>query len=105
MENKCESESCGCSKSDTQNQCCGQQECGCNSSGNCCNEYDKIAMLMYVAKKAKIKKRLESLEGKKLDQTADLVVEAMMDCHKNKMDIEKKQQDMREKFEAIFSKD
>lgn len=111
MGNECEGGSCqsgqqeGCSSG---GGCCSSsQGCGCSSSG--CGE-DKIAMMFHVAKKAKmelikekVKKKLEAVEGKKLDKVADLLVEAMLGKYRMKQEAEKKMQEMYEKFEAIFS--
>lgn len=88
---------------------CGQQGCGCSQSQCGAGEYDRMAMMMYLAKaakmeliKKKIKEKLEVVEGKKLDKIADLLVEAITEYHQVKADIGKRKQGMKEKFEAIF---
>ena len=50
-------------------------------------------------------KRLESVEGKKLDKVAELIVEMLLDYYKTEDDISKKKQEFNEKLEKIFSED
>ena len=88
----------------------GQQGCECGTQSQCCTgEYDRMAMMMYLAKSAKmelikekVKKKLESAEGKKLDKIADLLIEAMAERRKSSIDSEKKMQSFREKLKVIF---
>ena len=106
MGEECESEGCGCSSGGCG---CGQEQCDC-SSDNCCEKgYDKIDMFMYLVHSAKMelvkekmKKRLEAVKGKKLDQVAELFVEAVMEEWKGKAESEKRKEELREKFESIF---
>ena len=98
-----------------ENECdcqCGGQACECGTSQCCTQEYDKMDMMMYLAKtakmdliKEKIKKKLEAAHGKKLDKVADLLAEAMMECHKAEADNEKKHQEFRERLDAIFKEE
>ena len=101
-------ESCG------EGKCCSSQADECCSSGcGCCQEescgQDKLAMMMCLVKEAKMelikekaKKKLESAIGKKLDQVADLFVEAMIEHYKTEDENSAKEQKLRERFEAIF---
>lgn len=96
---ECEEGKCSC-KSE-----CGEESC-------CGREYDKAGMFFCLAKEAKmellkekIKKRLESVEGKKLDKVAELIVEMLLDYYKTEDDISKKKQEFNEKLEKIFSED
>ena len=93
-------------------KCCSGGADECCSSG-CCQEerceQDKITMMMCLVKEAKMelikeksKKRLESAIGKKLDQVADLLVEAMIEHYKTEDENSAKEQKLRERFDAIF---
>ena len=100
MGETCENEKCGCSN---------EESCNCSCEGSCEGKYDKMDMFMYLAHSAKMelikekmKKRLEATEGKKLDKVAELFVEAMLEKWKDKAEISKKWEELREKFEAIF---
>ena len=108
MEKECGS--CGCGNKMSNSECCSSDGCGCNSPEQSCGKCDKMEMFMEVAKTAKsellrekIKKRLEVVMGKKLDKVAELLVEAMIDHYKSEMEQENKEQDFRQRFEAIFS--
>ena len=108
MGNKdCSDERC-CSEG--KNECCKEQEC-CKSE-HCCSGDDKFMEMFCLAKEAKmyllkekIKKKLEAIEGRKLDQAADLIVQALMDHHQDKMHKMKKEQEFRHGFESIFIKE
>ena len=65
--------------------------------------------IMYLAKDAKyellrekIKKKLESSMGKKLDQVADVAVEAFIEAKKGKLEMKSRWQELEEKLEKIF---
>jgi hypothetical protein len=53
--------------------------------------------------KEKIKKKLEAVEGKKLDEMADLLVEAKMEMRKARREFWKKKMEMKEKMWEIFN--
>ena len=55
--------------------------------------------------KEKMKKKLEAAKGKKLDQVAELFVDAMMDEYKDRAGTEKRKEELREKFASIFDKE
>ncbi len=108
MEEKCsEPESSGCCSNEA------EEKCGCSDKSSCCGkDYDKMDMMMWLAHSAKMelikekmKKRLESVKGKKLDQVAELFVNAMMDEYKDRAGTEKRKEELREKFESIFDKE
>ena len=97
---------------------CEEGKCSCKNecSEQCCNcgaeEYDKSDMFFYLAKEAKmdllkekIKKRLDSVDGKKLDKAAELIVDMLLDYYKTEDDISNKKQEFNEKLEKIFSED
>lgn len=106
---QCNEDACECSCK-CSNQGCGcNAQCECEQSQCCTGEYDKMAMMMYLAKSAKmelvkekVKKKLEAVDGKKFDRIADFLVEAMAEYKKTEADSIKRKQELREKFEAIF---
>ncbi len=106
-ENCCESGSSGCCSNEA------EEKCGCSGESSCCEKsYDKTDMMMWLAHSAKMelikekmKKKLEAVKGKKLDQVADLFVDAMMEEYKDMAGAEKRKEELREKFEAIFDKE
>ena len=111
----CSDEKCGTNEAGCNcgSSCaCGQQNCNCGSGcGSHGQEYDKFAMMMYLAKEAKmellkdkIKKKLESEQGKKYDEIAAVLVEALMQKKKDKMEAEKHMEEMRERFYSILEK-
>jgi ABC-type Zn2+ transport system substrate-binding protein/surface adhesin len=53
--------------------------------------------------KEKVKKKLEAVEGKKLDEMADLLVEARMELRKAKREFWAKKMDLKEKMMEVFS--
>ena len=53
--------------------------------------------------KEKIKKKLESIEGKKLDEIADMFVESKRELRKARKEFWKKKMEMKEKMMEIFS--
>ena len=55
--------------------------------------------------KEKMKKKIEAVKGKQLDQVADLFVNAMMEKYKDEAESEKKREELQEKFDAIFDKE
>jgi len=55
--------------------------------------------------KEKMKKKLEAAKGKKLDQVAELFVDAMMEKYKDEAESEKKKEELQQKFDAIFEKE
>ncbi len=64
---------------------------------------------MYMAKEAKfellrekIKRKLETSQGKKLDQIADVAVEAFLESWKGKTEMKARWQELEEKIEKIF---
>ena len=80
--------------------------CGCH---NCWDQMDSKTMMMNLVMKAKmelmkekIKKKLEIMEGKKLDQMVDLLVEAKLSIQKANMDMMKNKEEMMEKFKDIW---
>ncbi len=82
--------------------------CSCNQS--CGQEYDHFGMTLWLAKKAKIellkekiKKRIEATQGKKLDKMADIAIEAITEHKKSSVEMEKKYEDLREKFNATMN--
>ena len=94
-------------------KCCSGGASECSSGCECCHEkfceQDKMAIMMCLVKEAKmelikekVKKKLESAIGKKLDQIADLLVEAMMEHYKTEDEHSAKEQRLRERFDAIF---
>ena len=109
MGEECKEESCGCG---TSNCGCGQDQCNCSSEGSCCESYSKVDMMMWLVHKAKMeiikekmKKKLEAVKGKQLDQVADLFVNAMMEKYKDEAESEKKREELAQKFEEIFEKE
>jgi hypothetical protein len=89
---------------------CEQSQCACEHNHEYYEE-DMAGMMMHLAKKAKIelikekmKKKLEAVEGKKLDKLADLVVETMLAKYKLKMELEKKHEELGEKWEQMEEK-
>lgn len=71
---------------------------------------DQKAMMFHLVKmakaellKEKIKKKIESIEGKKLDEIAAMLVESKMELRKAKRDFWKKKMEMKEKMMEIFS--
>ena len=56
----------------------------------------------YELLKEKMKKKLELSEGKKLDEMANLMVEAVMEKHKGKMEFMRKKEETRKKLESAF---
>jgi hypothetical protein len=99
MMDECESGNC-------ENNC--EQQCGCRHEYY---EEDMAGMMMHLAKKAKfellkekMKKRIETVEGKKLDKLADLVVDTMLAKYKLKMELEKKHEELGEKWEEMEEK-
>jgi hypothetical protein len=72
-------------------------------------ESDKVEMMLFLAKKArmellkeKMKKKLDALEGKKLDQVADLIVNAMLGRHKMEREGMEKKEDLLDKLDEIW---
>ncbi|HLC59832.1 MAG TPA: hypothetical protein VJJ52_00205 [Candidatus Nanoarchaeia archaeon] len=106
-ENCCESGSGGCCSNEAEGKC------GCSGESNCCEKsYDKMGMMMWLAHSAKMelikekmKKKLEAAKGKKLDQVAELFVDAMMEKYKDEAESEKKKEELQQKFDAIFEKE
>ena len=103
MESKCEASECDCCSGSSSKECCENQQDQSYHSN------DRMGIMLCVAKSAKmellkekIKKRLESTEGKKLDKLADFLVESMLDYRKSKIDMIKRHGEMREKFESII---
>ena len=101
---ECEEGKCNCS-----NEC--SEQCG-NGNGCCDGEYDKLDMFLYMAKgakmellKEKMKKRLESSDGKKLDSIAELIVGALLEQYKLESDASKRRQELNEQLEKIFAGD
>ena len=71
---------------------------------------DRKAMMWHLVKEAraellkeKIKKKLEAIEGKKLDEMAEMLVQARMELKKAKREFWKKKMEMKEKMMEIFS--
>ena len=71
---------------------------------------DHKAMMWHVVRmarvellKEKVKRKLEAVEGKKLDEMADLLVEARMELRKAKNEFWAKKMDLKEKMMEIFS--
>ncbi len=72
---------------------------------------DKGAMMMCLVMEAKMellkekmKKKLEAVEGKKLDEIANLLVDAKMNFHKAKAEMMMKREEMREKLESVYER-
>ena len=102
---ECEDGKCGCGSNE------GSQ-CGCSCESSCGRIYDKIDMFMYLVHsskmeliKEKMKKKLEAAKGKQFDQVADLFVNAVMEKYKDEAESERKKEELRQKFEEIFSKE
>lgn len=101
---ECEEGKCNCSDE------CNEKNCGC---GSCCEgEYDKLDMFLYMAKgakmellKEKMKKKLETTHGKKLEKVADLIVDALLEQYKTEEDSSRKRQELNEQLDKIFSGD
>ena len=108
----CSTDECG-----TEKKCGCEGNCGCEGSGNegscndggCCSEQSMLGTLMYMAKDAKfellrekIKRKLESSQGKKLDQIADVAVEAFLESWKGKQETAAKWKELEEKLENIL---
>jgi hypothetical protein len=90
--------SCGC-----------EGQCDCQSNDSCCSQQSMLGGLIYLAKEAKyellkekIKRKLESSMGKKLDQMADVAVEAFLESWKGKKEMKSRWQELEEKLEKIF---
>ncbi len=73
---------------------------------------DHKAMMFHLVKmakaellKEKIKEKLEAIEGKKLDEISNLLVESKMEMRKAKKEFWKKKMEMKEKMMEIFSED
>ena len=65
--------------------------------------------MMYLAHKAKfellkekMKKKIEASDGKRLDQIADIVVEALLESKKEKAESESRMQELREKLDSLL---
>ncbi len=106
----CASESCG-SGCNCESSECGQGSCcesdGCGNSGG----YDHAAIMMYLAKSAKmelikekVKAKLEKVHGKKFDKVADILVEALESHMKMKQEMMKKGE-LSEKLMKAFTED
>lgn len=101
MESTCETESC-CQSSDcSQESCCSAQSC----------HPDKFSMMMWLVKSAKtelirekVKARLETLEGKKLDNLADFLVESMLEHKKAKAEFYKLREEQESRDESAREK-
>ena len=102
-----------CCSSDGEESKCGcEGECDCQNScseDKCCSEQSMLATIAYMAKGAKmeilrekIKKKLESSYAKKLDDVADIAVEALVQCHEDKHEMKKKWQDLEKKLENVL---
>ncbi|MBI5227788.1 hypothetical protein HY988_04335 [Candidatus Micrarchaeota archaeon] len=108
----CEGGSCG---SECESKCdCGSGSCcesdGCGS-GHPEGGYDHTAIMMYLAKSAKmelikekVKAKLEKTHGKKFDKVADILVEALEAHMKMKKEMMKKGE-LTEKLMKAFSED
>ena len=73
------------------------------------DEYDKVELMLFLAKKAKMellkekmKKKLDALEGKKLDAVADLIVNAMLGKHKMEREGMEKKEELLDKLDEIW---
>lgn len=86
--------------------------------GNCEQGYhgksweygDQKMMMLHLVKmakiellKEKIKKKLEATQGKKLDEIANILVEAKTEMHNAKKEFWKKKMEAKEKMMEIFS--
>ncbi len=112
MMNGCEDGSC--ENSCNEKQGCAQDQCGYEQS-TCGHHHgwsqeDMAGKMMHLAKEAKMelikekmKKRLEAVEGKKLDKLADLVVDTMLAKYKLKGELMKKHDELGEKWEDMES--
>ncbi|DAC72735.1 MAG TPA: hypothetical protein DSN98_03675 [Thermoplasmata archaeon] len=87
-----------------------KENCGPDPYGRGWEHGDHKAMMWHLVKEAKaellkekIKKRLEAVEGKKLDEIANMLVEAKMEMRKAKKEFWKKKMEMKEKMMEIFS--
>ena len=106
---------CECKEKCGSEGCCSNEskECSCSCESSCCESgYDKMSMFLYLVHSAKMelikekmKKKLESVKGRQLDQVADLFVNAMMEEYKNKAEAERKREELQQKFDAIFEKE
>jgi hypothetical protein len=74
-----------------------------------CHHMGKGMMYMHLVHEAKmelikekVKKKLEAAEGKKLDELAELIVQAKMGMMKTKMQMMKNREEMMEKFSSIW---
>ena len=109
MGEKCEEGGCGCGK----NECgCGQEQCNCSQENCCEGQYGKIDMFMWLVHSAKMelikekmKKKLDAVKGKQLDQVAELFVNAMMEKYKDQAESEGKREELQRKFDEIFEKE
>jgi hypothetical protein len=70
---------------------------------------DHKAMMLHLVKvakaellKEKVKQKLEEVEGKRLDEIANLLVETKMEFRKAKKDFWKKKMEMKERMMEIF---
>jgi len=105
---------CGAQSSASQDCGCGQQNCNCSQGCGtqaCGQEYDKFMWMLHLAKKAKkelikekIKKKLDAEHGKKFDEIASLLVEALDLIKKDEKNAEKNIEEMRAKFYSILEK-
>ncbi len=84
-------------------ECEGEQ---CERSSDGCD--DRFMMAMMIVKRAKmellkekVKKKLEEVDGKRLDKVADLIVEVMLDQRKTHQDMEKRYDEMKDRFDAL----
>ena len=109
MGEECEEGKCGCSSSECG---CGQEQCKCSSDGCCEDSHGKLDMFMYLVHSAKMelikekmKKKLEAVKGKQLDQVAELFVNAMMEKYKDEAESERKMGELQQKFDDIFDKE
>ncbi len=98
----CESSQCG------QSSCCESEGCGGGSSEGA---YDHTAIMMYLAKSAKmelikekVKAKLEKTHGKKLDKVADILVEAL-EAHMKMKEQMMKKGELNEKLMRAFTED
>jgi hypothetical protein len=87
-----------------------KENCGHGSYERNWEHGDNKAMMWHLVNEAKaellrekIKKKLELVEGKKLDEIANMLVEAKMEMRKAKKEFWKKKMEMKEKMMEIFS--
>jgi len=103
MEETCETRNCGCSEGN----------CGCGSEcRSSCGDFQevmeqKLIGITMAAHKSvifdKLVKKIEEKQGEKLDELAEVLVNASIEHHKSQQDASEKHDELRKKLKEIFN--